>query len=66
MFHLTGKIDSEEAITAEKSEANAAKLKVAILPAPQADGFASLKVPMVTTVPKSKEQFTGIVSNTQK
>ena len=65
MFHLTGKIDSEEAITAEKSEANAANLKVAILPAPQADGSASSKVQMMTTVSNSKEQFTGIVSNTQ-
>ena len=60
MFHLTGNIESEKAITAENSEANAANLKVAILPAPQADGFASSKVQMMTTVSKSKEQFTGI------
>ena len=61
VFHLTGKIDSEEAITAEKSEANAENLDVAILTAPQVDCFASSKVPMMTTVPKSQEQFTGIV-----
>ena len=61
MFYLTGKIDSHEAITAEKSEANAANFKVAILPAPQVDGSSSSKVPMMTTVSKSKEQFTGIV-----
>ena len=61
MFYLTGKVDSSKSITAEESEGNAAKFKVAILPVPQADCFASLKVPMVTTVPKSKEQFTGIV-----
>ena len=61
MFHLTGKIDSQEAITAEKSEANAAYLKVAVLPDLQDDGSASLKEPMMTTVPKSKEQFTGTV-----
>ena len=65
MLHLTGKIDSEEAITVEKSEANVENLKVTILPAPQADGSASSKVQMMTTVPNSKEQLTGIVSNTQ-
>ena len=61
MFHLTGKTDSQETITAEKSEANAANLKVAIIPAPQVDSSASSKVQMMTTVSKSKEQFTGIV-----
>ena len=61
MFHLTGKVDSEEAITAEKSVANAANLKVDIVLAPQVDGSASSKVPMMITLPKSKEQFTGIV-----
>ena len=61
MLRLTGKIDSQEAITAEKSEANAANLKFSFLPAPQADGSASSKVSMMTTVPKSKEKFTGIV-----
>ena len=54
-------INSAKVITAEKSEASAAYLKVAILPTPQADGFASSKVPMMTTVPKPKEQYTGIV-----
>ena len=58
MIYLTGKIDSHEA---EKCEANAANLKVAIIPAPQVDGSASSKVPMMTIVSKSKEQFTGIV-----
>ena len=61
MFHLTGKFDSQEAITAEKSEANAANLKVDILPAAQADGSAASNVQMMTTLPNSKEQFTGIV-----
>ena len=68
VFHLTGKIESQEAITTERSDANVADLEVAILPAPQADGstpqadgFASSKVPMMTTLPKSKELFTGTV-----
>ena len=75
VFHLTGKIESQEVITTERSDANVADLEVAILPAPQADGsspqadgstpqadgFASSKVPMMTTLPKSKEQFTGTV-----
>ena len=61
VLHLTEKVDSPKVTTAEKSEANAANLKVAILPAPQDDGSASSKILMMTTVPKSQEQFTGIV-----
>ena len=58
---ITEKSDNQETITAGKSEANLAKLKVALLPAPQVDGSASSKVPMMTTVPNTKEPFTGIV-----
>ena len=62
---LTGKLyeesDNQETITAGKSEANPANLKVALLPAPQVDGSVSSKVPMMTTVPNTKEPFTGIV-----
>ena len=68
VFHLTGRTESEEVITTENSEANAANLMIAILPAPQGDGsapqddlFSASKVPMMTTIPNSKEQFTGIV-----
>ena len=58
---ITEKSDNQETITAGKSEANLAKLKVALLPAPQVDGSASSKVPMMTTVPNTKEPFTGTV-----
>ena len=59
--HSANSTPLQESITAEKSEANAAYLKVAVLPDLQDDGSASLKEPMMTTVPKSKEQFTDIV-----
>ena len=58
---ITEKSDNQETITAGKSEANPANLKVALLLAPQVDGSASSKVPMMTTVPNTKERFTGIV-----
>ena len=58
---ITEKSDNQETVTAEKSEANPANLKVALLPAPQVDDNVSSKVPMMTTVPNTKESFTGIV-----
>ena len=67
MFLLIAeKSDNQETITAGKSEANPAKLKVALLPAPQVDGSASSKVSMMTTVPNTKEPFTALKERSTK